>query len=80
MDCPGCGMQRSIVALLEGDIWDSLKVYPATIPIFSLLIFSALHIKFNFRSGAIIIRWMYIVCSIIVLIFYLYKVFTHKIF
>ena len=29
----GCGFQRSIIALLQGDLLKSLALYPATIPI-----------------------------------------------
>ncbi|RYU86148.1 DUF2752 domain-containing protein [Mucilaginibacter terrigena] len=35
LDCPGCGLQRSVIALLHGDIYQSFKYHPATI----LLIF-----------------------------------------
>jgi len=33
-DCPGCGFQRSVIALLQGDVLKSIQFYPATIPIF----------------------------------------------
>ena len=78
IDCPGCGMQRSILALLEGDLWKSLSHYPATIPIFVLLFYTALHLKFGFKRGAAIIKWSYIGCTAIIVSFYIYKIVTHK--
>ena len=78
MDCPGCGMQRSIFALLEGNLMESLRLYPATIPIFSLLLYTVLHLKFGFRSGALVIKWGYIACLLIIVVFYIYKLFTNK--
>lgn len=80
VDCPGCGLQRSIIALLEGNLKESLSTYPATIPIIALFIYTGLHIKFNFQYGASIIKWGYIACTLIILTFYFYKVFTLKIF
>ena len=33
VDCPGCGFQRSLVALFQGDIQKSLALYPPAIPL-----------------------------------------------
>ncbi|OOQ58908.1 hypothetical protein BC343_07300 [Mucilaginibacter pedocola] len=33
IDCPGCGFQRSVIALVQGDLKVSLLLYPATIPL-----------------------------------------------
>jgi hypothetical protein len=79
IDCPGCGMQRSIIALLKGNLMESLSLYPATIPIFVLLMYTTLHLKFDFKQGASVIKWGYIGCVAIVTGFYIYKVVTHKI-
>ena len=79
IDCPGCGLQRSILSLLEGDLGESLSLYPATIPIFVLLFYTALHLKFDFKRGAAIIKWGYIGCTAIIVGFYIYKIVTHKI-
>lgn len=38
IDCPGCGFQRSVLALINGDLHKSLSLYPSTIP---LLLFFA---------------------------------------
>jgi hypothetical protein len=75
-DCPGCGLQRSIIALIEGDLSQSLRLYPATVPLLFTLVFTALHLKFKFRDGASVIKWSFMLTISIVTIFYLYKVFT----
>lgn len=78
LDCPGCGLQRSIIALLEGDIEKSIQLYPATIPILFCFLFMVLHIKFDFKKGAFIIKGLFILSISIIIIFYLYKIFTYK--
>ena len=38
IDCPGCGFQRSVIQLIQGNFHNSFVLYPATIPL--LLFFS----------------------------------------
>ena len=78
VDCPGCGLQRSILALFEGDIVKSFQLYPATIPILFCLIFTALHIVFKFKHDASIIKGAFIFASSVIVISYIYKIFTHQ--
>jgi hypothetical protein len=33
IDCPGCGFQRSVLALLQGDMQKSFSLYPAAVPL-----------------------------------------------
>ena len=80
MDCPGCGMQRSFIALLQGHFAESLKLHPATAPMLLLLLYSALHVKFHFPKGARNITGLQLGVAGIVLVFYVYKIFTHQIF
>ena len=37
-ECPTCGMQRAFILLLQGEIWESVKMYPALLPTFVLVI------------------------------------------
>jgi len=41
IDCPGCGFQRSVIALMHGDLNKSLSLYPAAIPLILLSIYVA---------------------------------------
>ena len=52
VECLGCGFQRSVISLLEGNIVESLKLFPATIPLLVTLIYTLLHIGFSFKHGA----------------------------
>ena len=33
IDCPGCGFQRSVIALIHGDLHKSFQLYPPAIPL-----------------------------------------------
>ncbi len=78
IDCPGCGLQRSIIALMQGNLISSFKLYPATIPFLFVIIFSIVHLKANFKFGAQIIKIAVGFVAIIILINYIYKIFTHQ--
>jgi len=52
IDCPFCGFQRAVIALLQGDIWKSITLFPALLPmmatgflIFIYFIFSVQKLK-----------------------------------
>lgn len=77
IDCPGCGMQRSFIALLRGDVAGSFALHPATMPLLVMLVFTALHIRFKFRHGAAVIIILYTAIAIMTAVFYIYKI-THK--
>jgi hypothetical protein len=51
IDCPGCGLQRSIALLLKGDLVASFLMYPALFPMMALFGFLALN-RFVFFKKA----------------------------
>ncbi|GGI28831.1 DUF2752 domain-containing protein [Pedobacter mendelii] len=78
IDCPGCGFQRSAIALVKGNFIDSLKFYPATFPLIFLIVFTLIHIKIDFKFGAQFIKILFIGIVVIILINYIYKIYNHQ--
>lgn len=75
IDCPGCGMQRSFIELLKGNITLSFKLYPALIPLLVTFIFTFLHLIFSFKNGAAIIKYSFIITVAVMVISYVIKMF-----
>ena len=73
VECPGCGMQRALVALLRGNLWESMKLYPALIPTTVMMAFLVIHILFKLKNGARTLLVMFVFNTVIVIVFYLYK-------
>lgn len=80
LQCPGCGLQRSILALLRGDIVASVQLYPALIPFLVLAVYTILHLRKNYPQGARNIRLMQVTVVGIVVVHYIYKINNHQIF
>ncbi len=51
-DCPGCGLQRSILQMIRGNIQESIQMHPAGIPMVLLLIFIFLQLKMKWSFGS----------------------------
>lgn len=77
-DCPGCGVQRSLVLLLKGDVAGSFFMYPALMPIILLFALLILHVLLKIRNGAAILKYMYIFCTGIIVVSYIYKLIVTK--
>lgn len=74
VECPGCGMQRAFIELLKGNLWDSICLYPALIPLMVLLIYTFLHLLINFRKGALVIKILFIFTVFLMFIHFMYNI------
>ncbi len=52
VECMGCGFQRSFVLLMEGNFWESIQLFPATIPILLVFLYTGAHLIFKYKNGA----------------------------
>lgn len=78
LDCPGCGLQRSLLALFRGEISASWNLYPPTLFILFTLVFLFLHLTFSFKQGAYILKILFIITVTIMAINYIYKILNHQ--
>lgn len=78
MDCPGCGMQRSFLLLLKGDLAASFNMYPALIPVLLLFTLLSFHLAKKLKNGAVMLKYSYIFCAGIILLSYIYKLAVTK--
>ena len=73
VECPGCGMQRAIIALLRGEFVESFKLYPALIPTMIMLVFLVIHLFYHLKNGAKILVSFFVLNVVIIIVSYLYK-------
>ncbi|MBK8608674.1 MAG: DUF2752 domain-containing protein [Chitinophagaceae bacterium] len=73
IDCPGCGLQRSAIALIRGDMMQSLHFYPALIPMLLFFTLLLLKNKFRFANRPIFIKTGMATIFITILVSYIFK-------
>jgi len=67
-NCPGCGIQRSILKALGGEFIESFFVHPAGIPIILLSVFFIVNLKMKYATGNRIINCGLIFIAVISII------------
>lgn len=76
VECLGCGTQRAIWLLLQGDFVGAFKMFPAIYTTILFFVFIGLHFLDKTRNYQKIIISLAIVNAIIMIVSYFYKV-TH---
>ena len=76
-DCPGCGFQRSLIALMEGRFLDSIQIYPATLLMLAwALVYLIDRFNQQFRQKKLIKVLMYLT-ALTVAVSYVFKLSTY---
>lgn len=76
IDCPGCGLQRSIVLFLKGDFGAAFDMYPAIFTLIPLVLFSIASQFIRFRFDTYIKVTLGVTSGSIILVNYILKM-TH---
>lgn len=77
MDCPGCGMQRSLFELMKGNFAESLKMYPALIPVLITLLLLILHLRLKLKNGPRMVQYAFIFSSFVIITSFIVKQVNH---
>lgn len=78
IDCPGCGLQRSVVALFKGDFLLSWELYPPTLFILATFGMLIIHLAFSPRYGSFILKLLFVITTITISANYIYKILNHQ--
>ena len=73
VDCPGCGTQRALIALLRGNFQQSLEHHIALIPFILTIVALIAQLIFNKPNGAKWVMWLFIITSSLTFLQYIYK-------
>lgn len=76
LECPGCGSQRAIIALLKGDVLTSIKLFPALFPLLITLLLVVLQFVFKWSKGGLLIMWGFGISAAIMFISFIVKSLT----
>ncbi|MFT4612712.1 MAG: hypothetical protein ACI8QQ_001537 [Psychroserpens sp.] len=77
LDCMGCGMQRSIALILNGDFIAAFQMYPAIYSLIALVSVIFLNYFKNFKHAYKIIIILAILNAILILGNFIYKTFIN---
>ncbi len=72
-ECFGCGMQRSVALILDGEFIAAFYMYPAIYTAIILFGFLLVHIKYQFRNGHKILLCLFIINVILIITNYILK-------
>ena len=72
-ECPGCGTQRALYFLFNGELLMAFKMYPAIYTLILLFFVIGINIFFKFKYATKIISVLAITSAIIIIISYIYK-------
>lgn len=73
IECPGCGSQRAIAFLLEGEFYEAFKIFPAIYTLVFFFAFLLLHFIDRKRNYSKWIATLAVINGLIMIISYLIK-------
>ena len=79
VECPGCGTQRAIAFLLEGEFYEAFKIFPAIYTLGLFFIFLALHLLDKKRNYYKLVIASAILNGAVILIAYFIKIYFNTV-
>ncbi|MDB2462864.1 DUF2752 domain-containing protein [Algibacter sp.] len=74
VDCMGCGMQRAIALIFQGEFVAAFQMYPAIYSLITLFLFIGINFFFKFKHSNKIIGALAILTVATIIISYIIKI------
>lgn len=74
IDCLGCGMQRALALLLQGDFVGAFQMYPAIYTLLLLFGYILLNLRFKFKYAQKIILTLAVINVLLIVGSYVIKI------
>jgi hypothetical protein len=75
IECPGCGMQRSFIALLRGNIEESINYHIALIPLIITILLLFIQLKIKHKQGGYWVMWAFVFTTVATIVQYMMRQF-----
>ena len=79
VECQGCGTQRAIAFLLEGEFYEAFKIFPAIYTLGLFFILLGLHLLYKKRNYAKLVIASAILNGAVILIAYFIKIYFNTV-
>lgn len=73
VECPGCGVQRSLAHVAQGEFTEAFHMYPAIFTLIILVVFLILNKRYKFKYRKKIILTLAVINVVIIVVSYLIK-------
>lgn len=72
-ECLGCGGQRALTLLFQGEFVEAFKMYPAIYTLVIFALFIALNIFYKFKNDEKVKIFLVVLNLLIIIVSYIYK-------
>ena len=74
-ECPGCGTQRAFIALLRGDVLESLSIHPGVLLFLITFFVVIVQIFAQFKRGGWVVLFLFVLSITATMVNYVLKFF-----
>ncbi len=79
VECPGCGTQRAVAFILEGEFWEAFKIFPAIYTLAFFFIILGFHLLDKKRNYYKFVIASAILNGAVILIAYFVKIYFNTV-
>lgn len=72
-ECMGCGLQRAVALLFQGEFIAAFKMYPAIYTLIPLFVLVSINVFYKFKHAKALINLLAVISVAVIIISYVFK-------